>query len=84
MKKILFTLLMLAFVSPAFCQEEEQTEVQDKPVKNTFEATTLIDNQTYTFGKHVVSFPLDLAPGTYFYELTASEALLRRKMIIVD
>lgn len=46
MKKILFTLMMLAFLTPAFCQEEQQTENQDKPVKNTFEAATLIDNQT--------------------------------------
>ncbi|NOU19000.1 MAG: hypothetical protein HOO91_15700 [Bacteroidales bacterium] len=46
MKKILFTLLMLAFIAPAFCQEEEQTQNEDKPVKNTFEAVTLIDNQT--------------------------------------
>jgi len=47
MKKILFTLLMLAFITPAFCQEEEQqTENLNKPVKNTFEAVTLIDNQT--------------------------------------
>ncbi len=47
MKKILFTLLMLAFIAPAFCQEEEQqTENLNKPVKNTFEAVTLIDNQT--------------------------------------
>jgi len=37
---------MLAFIAPAFCQEEEQTQTEDKPVKNTFEATTLIDNQT--------------------------------------
>lgn len=46
MKKILFTLMMLAFLTPAFCQEEEQTQNQDKPVKNTFEAGTIIDNQT--------------------------------------
>lgn len=46
MKKILFTLMMLVFMSPAFCQEEEQTQTEDKPVKNTFEAVTLIDNQT--------------------------------------
>ena len=46
MRKILFTLLMLALASPAFCQEEEQTQPTDKPVKNTFEAVTLIDNQT--------------------------------------
>ncbi len=46
MKKILFTLMMLAFIAPAFCQEEEQTQPTDKPVKNTFEAATLIDNQT--------------------------------------
>jgi len=46
MKNILFTLMMLAFIAPAFCQEEEQTQPTDKPVKNTFEAATLIDNQT--------------------------------------
>lgn len=46
MKKILFTLMMLVFITPAFCQEEEQTQPVDKPVKNTFEAATLIDNQT--------------------------------------
>jgi len=46
MKKILFTLFMLAFITPTFCQEEEQTQPTDKPVKNTFEAVTLIDNQT--------------------------------------
>ncbi|RPH32633.1 MAG: hypothetical protein EHM93_08500 [Bacteroidales bacterium] len=46
MKKILFALMMLAFISPAFSQEEEQTQTEDKPVKNTFEAVTLIDNQT--------------------------------------
>ncbi len=46
MKKILFALMMMVLISPAFGQEEEQTEVQDKPVKNTFEAVTLIDNQT--------------------------------------
>jgi len=46
MKKILFTLMMLALLTPAFCQEEEQTQTQDKPVKNTFESATLIDNQT--------------------------------------
>lgn len=46
MKKILFALMMLALITPTFGQEEEQTEVQDKPVKNTFEAVTLIDNQT--------------------------------------
>lgn len=45
MKKILFALMMLAFITPAFCQEE-QTQNEDKPVKNTFEAATLIDNQT--------------------------------------
>jgi hypothetical protein len=48
MKKILFTLLMLAVITPAFCQEEEQTQTQDKPVKNTFGTTILIENQTVT------------------------------------
>ena len=37
---------MLMFIAPAFSQEEEQQVNQDKPVKNTFEAATLIDNQT--------------------------------------
>lgn len=46
MKKILFTLLMLAFITPAFCQEEEQVQNENKPVKNTFTTGTLIDNQT--------------------------------------
>lgn len=47
MKKILFTLLMLAFITPAFCQEEEtQTENQNKPVKNTFETGILVESQT--------------------------------------
>jgi len=46
MKKILFSLFMLVFLTPAFSQEEEQTPVQDKPVKNTFETNLLIDNQT--------------------------------------
>ena len=46
MKKILFTLLMLVFVTPAFCQEEEQTQTQDKPVKNTFGTSILVENQT--------------------------------------
>lgn len=47
MKKILFALMMLALINPAFSQEEEQqTENLNKPVKNTFEAVTLIDNQT--------------------------------------
>ncbi|MHC1705347.1 MAG: DUF5777 family beta-barrel protein [Tenuifilaceae bacterium] len=46
MKKILFTLMMLAFLTPAFCQEEEQTQIEDKPVKNTFETSILVDNQT--------------------------------------
>ena len=45
---------------------------------------TLIDKESYALGKHVVSFPLTLASGTYFYELTSSNQLLRRKMIIVD
>jgi hypothetical protein len=46
MKKILFTLMMLALITPAYCQEEEQTQTENKPIKNTFEAGTLIDNQT--------------------------------------
>lgn len=46
MKKILLTLMMLAFLAPVFSQEEEQAQVQDKPVKNTFGAEILIDNQT--------------------------------------
>jgi len=46
MKKILFTLMMLVFITPAFCQEEEQTQTENKPVKNTFTTGTLIENQT--------------------------------------
>jgi len=46
MKKILFALILLAFITPAFCQEEEQTVTPDKPVKNTFETSILVENQT--------------------------------------
>lgn len=46
--------------------------------------TTLIDNQIYGFGKHVLTYPLGLASGTYFYELTAGERLLRRKMMVIE
>ena len=46
MKKILFTLIMLAYIAPAFCQEEVQTQTENTPVKKTFNAVTLIDNQT--------------------------------------
>ena len=37
---------MLAFMMPVFCQEEEQTQTQDKPVKNTFGTSILIESPT--------------------------------------
>lgn len=44
----------------------------------------LINDKEFGFGKHVVTFPLDLSQGTYFYELKAGEKLMRRKMIVID
>ena len=44
----------------------------------------VIDHKTYSYGKHVITLPLHLSNGTYFYELTAGEKLMRRKMLVVD
>jgi len=46
--------------------------------------STLINQETYGYGKHVLSFPLGLSQGTYFYELTAGEKLMRRKMMVIE
>jgi len=47
-------------------------------------AAILIENKKYSYGKHVETFSPGLASGTYFYELTTSEKLMRRKMIVID
>jgi len=46
MKKLFFAIILSAFLTPIFAQEEEQAQPQDKPVKNIFETAILIDNQT--------------------------------------
>ncbi len=45
---------------------------------------TPIDNKQYDYGKHIVTFQLQLSQGTYFYELKAGDSVMRRKMIVVD
>ena len=46
MKKVLTVLILSAFLTPAFCQETSQAQESSKPVRNTFGAEILIDNQT--------------------------------------
>jgi hypothetical protein len=46
MKKVLIVLILSAFLTPAFCQEESQKEDLSKPVRLTFGTSILIDNQT--------------------------------------
>ena len=46
MKKVFIVLILSAFLSPAFSQETTQTQDVSKPVRNTFGAEILIDNQT--------------------------------------
>jgi len=46
MKKIFIVLILSAFLTPAFSQEETQTQEPSKPVRQTFGTGILIENQT--------------------------------------
>ncbi len=45
------------------------------------QVTELIHEQSFTPGKHVETFRLNLPPGTYIYELRTQTGVLKRKMI---
>ena len=46
MKKIFIVLILSLFLSPLFAQEEAQAQEKSKPVRFTFNAAILIENQT--------------------------------------
>jgi hypothetical protein len=46
MKNVLIVLILSAFLTPAFSQEASQAQDGSKPVRNSFQTGSLIDNQT--------------------------------------